>query len=245
MKRFLLIILSLIFISVSEVSAQGKIEFDSESHDFGNVPEGTLAEHEFVFTNKGTTPVIISDVQASCGCTTPFWTKDPVMPEGKGTIKASYNSQGRPGAFHKSITVTSNATEATKVLYIKGTVTENLSSSTEQKIKLNTQFIEFGEVYKNENSIKSLSFSNISKAKVSLATVISPCNCLTLKPGKEVDPNGNGSFEIVLNSKNTGHLREIVSLMTTDGSETKFVIQADVIERPTQSIIKESSSNPF
>lgn len=99
-----------------------EIVFDHESYDFGEIEEGTLAEHEFEFSNTGKEPLILQNVRASCGCTTPSWPKEPILPGQKGKIKAVYNSKGRPGGFNKSITVTSNAKTATKVIYIKGTV---------------------------------------------------------------------------------------------------------------------------
>lgn len=97
-------------------------KFEREVHDFGNMVEGVNAIYEFEFTNTGKEPLIIQNVRASCGCTTPSWTKEPIAPGQKGKIKAAYNSQGRPGAFNKAITVTSNAKTPTKVLYIKGNV---------------------------------------------------------------------------------------------------------------------------
>ncbi len=94
--------------------------FDNEVHDFGTVPEGPAADYEFKFKNTGKEPINLQTVNASCGCTTPSWSKEPVLPGKTGSIKASYATQGRPGGFTKSITVVSNA--GTKVLTIKGTV---------------------------------------------------------------------------------------------------------------------------
>ncbi|MEJ7665529.1 MAG: DUF1573 domain-containing protein [Hymenobacter sp.] len=91
--------------------AQGVLTFESTDHDFGLVPEGTMATHEFKFKNTGNQPVVIANAQASCGCTTPEWTKSPVLPGRSGVIKAVYNSAGRPGVFAKTVTVLSNATE--------------------------------------------------------------------------------------------------------------------------------------
>lgn len=94
--------------------------FDSEVHDFGTLPEGPNADYEFKFKNTGKEPINLQTVNASCGCTTPSWSKEPVLPGKTGSIKASYATQGRPGGFTKPITVVSNA--GTKVLTIKGTV---------------------------------------------------------------------------------------------------------------------------
>lgn len=122
MKKFLSTI-AVVFAFVASVQAQGVLKFNKEVHDFGKVSEGPLATYSFEVTNTGTAPVVISNAAASCGCTTPEWSKTPIMPGGKGTIKVGYNTSGRPGAFTKTITVTSNAENATVVLTIKGEVT--------------------------------------------------------------------------------------------------------------------------
>ncbi len=98
------------------------MEFDLEKHDFGEVEEGPKIEYQFKFTNVGKEPLIISNVKASCGCTTPEWPKEPIMPGEESFIKAVYNTKGRPGPFNKSITITSNAHTPTKRLFIKGAV---------------------------------------------------------------------------------------------------------------------------
>lgn len=103
------------------------VSFKNEIHDFGNVQEGPSADYEFTFKNTGKEPIILTNVQASCGCTTPSWSKDPVLPGKTGTVKASYNTVGRPGPFTKSITVTSNA--GVRILTIKGNVEKAPTSS--------------------------------------------------------------------------------------------------------------------
>ncbi|RYE23539.1 MAG: DUF1573 domain-containing protein [Sphingobacteriales bacterium] len=106
------------------------LAFKTEVHDFGTIAEGPAADYEFTFTNTGKEPILIQHVQASCGCTTPSYSKDPVLPGKQGSIKASYNTAGRPNAFTKTITVTSNA--GNKVLTIKGVVEKAPESSVPQ-----------------------------------------------------------------------------------------------------------------
>jgi hypothetical protein len=101
-------------------SADGKMKFNQDEHNFGNIPEGPAVSFDFEFENTGSEAIVLSGVQASCGCTTPTWTKDPVKPKGKGKITATYNTQGRPGNFVKTITVNSNV--GTKVIKITGNV---------------------------------------------------------------------------------------------------------------------------
>jgi len=104
--------------------------FEFEEYDFGDIQEGDDATVDFVFKNTGTEKLILTDVKASCGCTTPFWSKEPVMPGETGKITAKYNTQGRPGNFNKAITITANTTEGTKRIFIKGNV---IGKAIEQK----------------------------------------------------------------------------------------------------------------
>lgn len=99
-----------------------KIKFVEELHDFGTVIEGPQVTHDFKFKNEGKEPLILSNVRASCGCTVPTWPKEPILPGKESVISATYNTQGRPGNFTKTITVESNASDGSKVVTIKGDV---------------------------------------------------------------------------------------------------------------------------
>lgn len=102
-----------------------KFEFiGGDTHDFGTLKEGPMATYAFEFKNTGKEPLIITNANASCGCTTPEWPKEPVLPGKTGTIKVSYNTQGRVGPFNKSVFLTSNAAHDKDrfELHIKGTV---------------------------------------------------------------------------------------------------------------------------
>ncbi|MFQ3576311.1 MAG: DUF1573 domain-containing protein [Cytophagales bacterium] len=123
MKNLLtLFVLSGLLLVGMSAKAQGNMKFTTEVHDFGDIPEGPQVTHTFEFVNTGDQPLIVSNAAPSCGCTTPDWTKTPIPPKGKGFIKATYNTEGRPGNFNKSITITSNGIETTKVIFIKGNV---------------------------------------------------------------------------------------------------------------------------
>lgn len=98
------------------------MDFKFTEHNFGELQEGPKAAVDFVFTNTGNKPLILTDVKASCGCTTPEWPKEPIAPGQTSKIKVEYNTQGRPGDFTKSITITSNESDQPKMIYIKGKV---------------------------------------------------------------------------------------------------------------------------
>jgi hypothetical protein len=106
---------------VADSSAKAKIIFESVTHDFGIITVGGDGNCVFKFNNDGNAPLILSNVQASCGCTTPSWTREPIMPGTSGEIKVHYDTN-RLGTFAKSITVTSNAVNSPIVLRISGEV---------------------------------------------------------------------------------------------------------------------------
>ncbi len=91
------------------------------TYDFGKIKQGVPATYEFKFTNKGKVPLLVTNAQPSCGCTTPSWTREPVMPGGEGHIKATYNASA-PNMFDKTITVTANVEGGVVMLHIKGEV---------------------------------------------------------------------------------------------------------------------------
>lgn len=140
----LAIFLLLFFISNTVFSqSKGKLEFINNDHDFGEIKEeGGPAIYEFEFENKGSAPLVISHVRASCGCTTPGWSKEPVLPGERGFVKAQYNPRNRPGSFRKSLTITTNGEPAVVHAYIRGKVLPKVKSLEEQmSLKIgNTRF---------------------------------------------------------------------------------------------------------
>jgi hypothetical protein len=93
------------------------------SYDFGHIPVNKPVTHEFRFTNSGNSPLIISSVQASCGCTVTDYSKEPIAPGAEGFVKTTYNA-AKVGVFTKTVTVNANADESIVQLIIKGEVVE-------------------------------------------------------------------------------------------------------------------------
>ncbi len=113
------------FTNLALVQAQPKIVFDKTEHNLGSFLESAgIQVVTYEFTNKGTTPLIINSVNASCGCTTPDWTRQPVAPGARGMVKVSYNPASRPGAFAKTVSVMTNAENSNVMLIISGKVEE-------------------------------------------------------------------------------------------------------------------------
>lgn len=102
-------------------------EWINNSFDFQNIPQGVPTTASFEFVNTGKEPLIITDVQKTCGCTNTEWPQEPIMPGQKGTIKAEYNAANE-GPFNKSITVQSNSSTPIVKLSFKGTVVKDVST---------------------------------------------------------------------------------------------------------------------
>ncbi|QKZ11116.1 DUF1573 domain-containing protein [Spirosoma sp. KUDC1026] len=91
-------------------------------YDFGELTEGDTVEHSFEFTNTGEFPLIINNITASCGCTTPEWPREPVAPGAKGSIRVRFNSRGKQGEQNKTVTVFANTDPSMTDLQFKAMV---------------------------------------------------------------------------------------------------------------------------
>lgn len=122
-----LVVLFTILLSSAGLFAQGTVTVDDplevklSNWDFGKIPQGKPVYYFFEITNTGTTPLKLDDVHATCGCTTPEWSRDAIAPGAKAQIKVGYNA-ATEGPFEKPITITYNTNKLSKILYIKGTV---------------------------------------------------------------------------------------------------------------------------
>lgn len=123
MKKIVLILfVGLLALGVNAQDKAAKIEFKSETVDYGVIEKGSDGVRVFEFTNTGTAPLIISKVSSSCGCTIPKKPEEAILPGKTGEIQVKYDTK-RVGPIRKAITVISNADTPTKVLKIKGEVT--------------------------------------------------------------------------------------------------------------------------
>jgi hypothetical protein len=130
-------LITILFIGLMSLSATAqdkvaKIEFKSDTIDYGTIEKGADGVRVFEFTNTGDAPLIISDAKSSCGCTIPTYTKEPVMPGKTGEIKVKYDTN-RVNPIRKTITIMSNAETPTVALKIKGLVIDSSKESVLEK----------------------------------------------------------------------------------------------------------------
>lgn len=175
-----------------------KIAFSKTTHDFGKFNEaGGKVTYKFEYVNTGGSDLIIQNVTASCGCTAPRWTREPVHPGEKGFVAATYNPAGRPGSFRKYITVISNSNPGSVRLTISGEVIPKPRTIEDEyrnvmgPIRLKSKHLPFGNVKNTGITEKSVELVNNSDGPVKIEFERVPSHIsiraqpATLKPGEK------------------------------------------------------------
>lgn len=171
MKKAVLLSFLLTLVSFGVFAQKPQIEFTKTEHDFGKIRESDgLVSYVFTFKNAGAAPLVIQNVDASCGCTTPEWTKEPVLNGKTGTIKVTFNPAGRPNRFDKTITITSNSEKNNRiVLRIKGDVEAKVLTIEEQypfsvdQVRLKSDALEMYRIPAGNTKSESLEIYNNGK----------------------------------------------------------------------------------
>lgn len=207
MKKYSILFICLA-LSLVAWSQKPVITFEVKEYNFGKVNEADgKITHVFDFKNMGNSPLVINRVQASCGCTTPTWTKEPIEPGQKGSITVTYNPLGRPGTFTKTITVYSNATEE-QVLIIKGEVIPKQGTTTVVYpvnmggLLAKNKVIQLNSIDKGAIQTRTLDIQNSTKNLLKPTFENLP-PYLTVNIVPEIlKPNEEGKITISFNSKN-------------------------------------------
>jgi len=109
----------------SDIFSQNELpifSFEEEEWNFGPISDGDVVDHDFIFTNTGKAPLIISSAQGSCGCTVPKYSNEPIAPGSTGVISVQFNSKGKVGSQEKTVTLSANTVPNTKILKIRAQV---------------------------------------------------------------------------------------------------------------------------
>lgn len=213
MRRTLFLLIFLIsVVSASSQMAVTTLKMAETEHDFGTFKEEAGRQtYEFSVTNTGNQPLVIQNIVASCGCTTPEWTKAPIAPGAKGKIIAIYDPKDRPGAFNKTLSVYTNTKPEVTVLTIKGQVTprektvEELFTFPVGGVRFESIQLAFTNVKKNDKKIRVMQVVNTSSEPVKIEFDNVPAH-LTLKVNPEtLKPGQKGLVEGTFDaSKNNG-----------------------------------------
>ena len=255
MKRLSFIFsLLIIGIALKAQVATTKMQVSSTEHDFGSFKEEAGRQtFDFIVTNTGTEPLVIQNVQASCGCTTPEWTKQPIPSGAKGKVTAIYDPKDRPGQFNKTLSVYTNTKPEVTVLVIKGEViphektVEELFTFQVGQVRFESNHLAFTNVKKTEKKMRVMQLINTSTSPVKVEfdglpphlTLVS--NPETLKPGQKgmvegtYDANKNGGW---------GNVSDMVKIKLNGVAQENvyYYVSANLVE-DFSSLTKEQLDN--
>jgi hypothetical protein len=221
-------VLALVGITTAAIAQKPKIVFEELEHDFGTFKESDgVQTTTFKFTNKGEVPLVLNNVRASCGCTTPKWTREPVAPGNEGQIQVSYNPKNRPGSFNKTVMITSNAENGTTVLRIKGSVQEREKTLAELyprqvgKLRVKTNHVSFSRMKENDVETKDIELVNDTDQPVEVGFRRVPDHLQVKVEPTTIPANSKGKLIVTLDAKkaNTYGFSSNRIYLSIDGSQ--------------------------
>ena len=239
--RFLFVFLISTQIAFSQLAEP--LQFVEKIHDFGEIAEHNgLAVFEFNFTNKATRAVKILNVQPSCGCTTPGWTKELIESGKIGFIKVSFNPKDRPGYFSKTLTVTTDLDGNPIVLSIKGNVVDKKSTNTPYDLVVENGHLLFrnssfniGKAFINkEPTIAEFPMFNNGRDTIHFTETVAPKHIKVSIP-KSLAPGASTKIKITFDAAGRnqyGFISDNIVLKTSDESrpDKSFSVYATVEE---------------
>lgn len=178
--------------------------FINTDHDFGRIAEQDgEVKVDFKFANKGSEPLVIENVEASCGCTSPVWSTDSIMPGEEGFIQVAYDPHNRPGPFNKTVTVTSNGNPAIAILTIEGMVLPTPKDIAAQypykvgKLCFSHKSIHFGNITNDAPVTKIMDVYNSADQIITfLDTALAPSYIAVNYEPKAIEPGEVGQVNI-------------------------------------------------
>lgn len=221
----------------------GKFEFEETTHDFGNIhEENGKVSHEFKFTNKGSAPLLITEIIPSCGCTTPTWPQEAVAPGQSAVIKAEFDPMGRPGEIHKTLTIKANTEPATSEVYLTGMVIPKPKTLAEEfpdslgSIRLTSRYMNLGGITNKEPITKEFGVYNEGASAVTFKPVqgLPKYMKVAFEP-MTLQPKQKGVIKITYDAKTKndfGGVSENFDLISDDknGTKTTITVNATINE---------------
>jgi hypothetical protein len=241
----------LTFLAITSVSAFSalaqqvgpNISWENPTHDFGEIKEENgPVTYKFDFTNTGSEPLIITNVKPSCGCTSSDYTKEPVAPGAKGYVSATYNPNGRPGPFNKSITVTTNCEPATTTLRFTGKVQEKPKTKADiyprniGTLNITTNHLSMMKVKNTEVKVDSVGMANLTDKPMNISFRNVPDYIKISALPETLKPNQTGRIIVEYDGKKKndwGFLMDKVTVAIngeTDNNQNQLSISATLEE---------------
>jgi len=252
-------ILSVLFISIPFIFGQQKtanISFNEIVWNSGDIKEEDgVVTHKYEFTNTGGEPLIIHNVTASCGCTSPAWSREPVMPGGKGYVSVAYNPTGRPGKFDKTVNVVTNAAPGSVILRIQGNVIPKPLTIEDEfryqmgSLRMKTNHVSLGTIYSGEQKTSVSEIINHSDQPISIEVRNVPPHLKVNFDSPSLAPGQRGVVEVSYDAsiKNDwGFVIDRMNIYVNGQTERNytFIVSANIEESFTHLTEQELNNAP-
>jgi len=243
LKNALIILCCLLFYTSGKAQDRRPVMvFQKTDHDFGKIREiDGLVTVNFTYTNKGNTPLLITNVVTSCGCTAPNWTREPVLPGMKGYVSATFNPANRPGEFEKTITVSSNNAEGDMLLHIGGIVLAREKTLDElypvkmSDLRLKTSIISFQTIVAGKVKTEKLEVANNGTSPIEVGFDNIPSHIQVKAIPQILQPQEKGIIEITFEAgkrNDWDFVSDRISILANGKSDqySKVMITANIVE---------------
>ncbi len=244
MKKLSSFLFLIILISSTNGIAQnriGNIAFEKLVHNYGIIKEADgKAVYKFAFTNKGKMPAIITNVVASCGCTSPDWTKAPIPPNQKGYVNVAYDPYLRPGNFKKDITVTF-ADKTVAVLQIMGDVIPKAGKAEDrfqfhmESLWLRSNKVPFAKIKKQRKDNDKLPIYNSSNKNMTITFKNVPKHIKIEVEPKVIKPKKTGVIKVFYDAKQKkakGFVKDMIKVLVNgkEVSRNTLYVSATIVD---------------
>ncbi|MBP3517795.1 MAG: DUF1573 domain-containing protein [Parabacteroides sp.] len=260
-RNKLVFILAGIWFAINCISAQNdaQISADELIYNFGTISESDgLASHVFTIKNTGNGPLVITRITASCGCTQPEWTKEPIAPGKTGDVKVTYNPKGRPGPFYKTISIYSNGKKGSFSLGIKGNVTPKevqpilVYPYNIGDLKMQTKSVLYSTVRPEETLGEKISVINEGKTSLEIQIGKVPHYLNIVANPTKLAPGETGEISILISAKEAkrkGRLTAEIPLTVESvgqkkGTESHLSVAANLIDDFSKLTASEKAKAP-
>jgi len=257
-KGFILGFIGILVISVVQAQNNAQISADELTYNFGNISEADgPASHAFTIKNTGDAPLVITRVTASCGCALPEWNKEPIAPGKTGQLKVTFNPKGRPGPFHKTVSIYSNGKKGSYTLAIKGNVTPKATLPIISypysigELKLHTKTVLYSSIRPDEVLGEKINIMNDSQKTLAIHLGKLP-NYFTVEVNPaSLQPGQTGEISFLLDAKAVKRKGRIttelpVTISSSDQKEVEGQIQiaANIIDNFSKLSSSEKAKAP-
>lgn len=258
--------LVLIFVSILLATGgmlaqnNAQIKADELIYNFGTIGESDgPASHVFTIRNTGNGPLVITRITASCGCTQPEWSKEPIAPGKTGEVKVTYNPKGRPGPFYKTIAIYSNGKKGSFSLGIKGNVTPKEAQPIRiypysiGELKLETKHILYSTIRPTETSGEKIGIINEGKTSLTIHTGKTAHYLNVVANPDKLAPGQTGEISILMDAKEAKRKGRITAEIPVTiespgqkkGTEGKLHVAANIIDDFSKLSASEKAKAPI